>query len=63
MPNHVRVEQALLLNQSVILDRCDTTYLQDRLAANCDLALYKLPKWYENNFKNQAQLLAKKLLP
>lgn len=63
MPNHVRVEQALLLNQSVILDSCDTAYLQDRLAANCDLALYKLPKWYENNFKNQAQSLAKKLLP
>lgn len=57
LPNDVRVEQALCLNQDLIQGRIDLSHLQQRLERNQHRMLYEFPEQIINNFVQQAQQL------
>lgn len=61
LPDSVRVEQAIDLNQHLLLNGIDHTALTERLNKNRTHALDGLPRWYADNFKTQIQKIANRL--
>lgn len=61
MPDDVRVEQAIELNQHLLLNGIDMQLLRGRLDKNRIHALDGLPSWYADNFRNGIETLARRL--
>ena len=55
LPNDIRVEAALTLNQELILGNCDLASHQDRLKRQQDFVLDAYPTWIRANFVRQAK--------
>jgi hypothetical protein len=63
LPDNVRAEQAIILNQGLITEPRNLEPIQQRLMAQQDFVLNQLPAWYRSNFETQAKKLANRLLP
>lgn len=63
LPDSQRVEQAIMRNLDVILGRVDFVSLQPRLQRNRQYLLTEFTQRMQNDFQDQARLLANKLLP
>lgn len=63
LPNDVRAEQAIILNQGLITQPRNLEPIQERLIAQRNFALNSLPAWYRANFEQCAKKLADQLLP
>lgn len=61
LPNDVRVEQALLRNQDLILGNIDLAPYQQRLATNRQFLLHQFPQQCRDRYQQQVAVLAKTL--
>jgi hypothetical protein len=62
LPNDVRAEQAIMLNQKFIVNPGNLESVQARLIAQRIFVLETLPAWYRSNFQQCAKELADRLL-
>jgi hypothetical protein len=62
LPNQIRVEQALLRNQDLILGNIDLAPYQDRLVQQRQFLLHQYPDLMQQKFRLDVQQLQAKLL-